>query len=115
VDTGSSRTIVRTRVLPNWVLSKASEDETCTYSTLSGSFQTKKKTQMALLLVQFAPHRTITHEVALLEDSTTTRKDKSKPDIIIGRDLIKALGHTLDFVVEHPTISWEGATVPIVP
>jgi hypothetical protein len=43
VDTGSSRTIVRTQVLPSWVLSKASEDEACTYSTLSG-FQTNRQT-----------------------------------------------------------------------
>jgi predicted aspartyl protease len=105
VDTGSSHTIVRNRVLPSWVLSKASEDEACTYSTLSGSFQTNRKTRMALQLVQFAPHRTNTHEVALLEDSPATRKDESKPDIIIGRDLIKALGLTLDFAAEPPTIS----------
>jgi hypothetical protein len=115
VDTDSSRTIVHTRVLPSWVLSKASEDETCTYSTLSGSFQTNRKTQMALQLAQFAPHSTATHEVALLEDSATTRKDESKPDIIIGRDPIKALGLTLDFAAEPPTILWEDATVPIVP
>jgi hypothetical protein len=70
---------------------------------------------MALQLVQFAPHRTVTHEVALLEDSPATRKDENKPDIIIGRDLIKALGLTLDFATEPPTILWEDATVPIVP
>jgi Reverse transcriptase (RNA-dependent DNA polymerase) len=70
---------------------------------------------MALQLVQFAPHRTVMHEVALLEDSPATCKDESKPDIIIGRDLIKALGLTLDFAEETPMISWEYATVPIVP
>jgi hypothetical protein len=29
VDTGSSRTIVRSGVLPTWAVSKASEDEEC--------------------------------------------------------------------------------------
>jgi hypothetical protein len=55
------------------------------------------------------------HVVALLEDSPATRKDESKPNIIIGRDLIKGSGLTLDFAAEPPTISWEDATVPIVP
>jgi hypothetical protein len=53
--------------------------------------------------------------MALVEDSATTRKDGSKPDITIGRDLIKALGLTLDFAADPPVISWEDATVPIVP
>lgn len=35
--------------------------------------------------------------------------------MIIGRDLIKALGLSLDFSVEPPTISWEDSSVPVVP
>jgi hypothetical protein len=53
--------------------------------------------------------------MALVKDSATTHKDNSKPDIIIGCDLIKALGLTLDFAADPPVISWEDATVPIVP
>jgi hypothetical protein len=70
---------------------------------------------MAFQMVQFAPHQTIVHEVALLEDTPETRKDDSKLDIIIGRDLIKSLGLTLDFAAYPPTITWEDSTVPIVP
>jgi hypothetical protein len=70
---------------------------------------------MALKLAQFAPHRTVTHEVALLEDSPATRKADNKPDIIIGRDLIKLLGLTLDFAAEPAMILWEDVAVPIGP
>jgi hypothetical protein len=55
---------------------------------------------MAFLMVQFAPHKTIVQEVALLEDTPETRKGDCKPDILIGRDLIKALGLTLDFAAD---------------
>lgn len=115
VDTGSSRTIVRGRVLPDWAIGKSSQDDPCVYTTLGGTFRTTKKTHVAFQLVQFAPNRTITHEVAILEDDSKTKKDDSRPDIIIGRDLIKVLGLSLDYSVEPPVITMDDSTVPIVP
>jgi Retroviral aspartyl protease len=115
VDTGSSRTIVRGRVLPDWAIGKASKDDPCTYTTLGGTFKTMRKTYVAFQLVQFAPNRTITHDVALLEGNTSTKKDDSRPYIILGRDLIKSLGLTLDFSVDPPVINWEDVSVPVVP
>lgn len=85
------------------------------HNTLGGTFQTVRKTHVAFQLVQFAPNRTVTHEVAILEDDNRTKKDEARPDMIIGRDLIKALGLSLDFSVEPPTISWEDSSVPVVP
>jgi hypothetical protein len=90
-------------------------DDPCTYTTLGDAFKTMRKTYVAFQLVQFAPNRTITHEVALLEDNSSIKKDDSRPDMILGRDLIKSLGLTLDFMADPPVINWEDASVPVVP
>ena len=115
VDTGSSSTLVRTRILSKSTLKNIKQDEQRKFDTLAGTLTTTHKARIAFQLVQFAPHKTVTSEVILIEDSSTAAVPEHMPDMIIGRDLIQQLKLNLDYSSNPPTIIWEDQSVPIVP
>lgn len=115
VDTGSSSTLVRTRILSKSTLKNIKKDERRKFDTLAGQLTTNHKARIAFQLVQFAPHKTVTSEVCLIEDSPNAHVPDHTPDMIIGRDLIKQLKLCLDYSSDPPTITWDDNTIPIVP
>ncbi len=110
VDTGCTRTIVREEILPRWIRNKAKK-ECRSFDTMSGgALKTTSSAKVAFNLVQFSPHRTITHEVVLAQGGSS-----KLPDMILGRDLIQALKLQLDYSGDVPCLRWDEMAIPIQP
>jgi hypothetical protein len=112
LDTGSSATIICSNVLPSSTLANIIPS-TRSFKTMSGTMRSTGSTTISFAFMQFAPHRTITHEVEVITEHDNTLNHGTQ--MIIGRDLIKNLDLVLDYSTETPSINWEGVTVPITP
>jgi hypothetical protein len=109
VDTGCNRTLIREDMVPKWIRNKAKKVP-YSFDTMSGSsLKTSSSAIMAFNLVQFSPHRTVTHEVVLAQG------DKNFPDMVIGRDLLKVLKMQVDYGSDNPCLRWEDMCIPIQP
>jgi hypothetical protein len=65
---------------------------------MAGLLHSTGSTEITFSLMQFAPHRTIVHTVAVIPDNKNTSTLKHGTDMIIGRDLIKNHGLVLNTV-----------------
>ena len=74
---------------------------------LAGSFTTTKKCKCKFLLPEFHAHRVIEWDV-YVDDS---KSNVSRYDMIIGRDLMEAIG--LDLLFSENLMRWDNATVPM--
>ena len=75
-----------------------------TWNTSAGDFTTNGRSKIQFTLPEFHDKSIIEHEVYLTEK-------ESKYDMIIGRDIIKALQLKIDF--KDDTIKWNNIPVPI--
>jgi Retroviral aspartyl protease len=109
IDTGCNCTILREDLLPSWARENATTRCSHSFSTMVGEkLKTEFSTTVTFNLVQFAPHRAVTHEVVLASGSKL-------PDMVIGRDLISTLKLHLDYSTEVPSIRWDEMSIPITP
>ena len=107
VDTGCNRTIVREDMVPKWIRNKAKKVSRSFDTMSGGKLKTESSVVVAFNLVQFSPHRTITHEVVLAQG------DKNFPDMVIGRDLLQVLKIQVDYSTDIPCLRWEDMNIPL--
>jgi hypothetical protein len=103
LDSGASATIITKEHVKKLRLNKSSST---TWTTKAGDFTTRSTCKIKFSLPEFYENRIV---------EWTTHVDDSvgphKYDMIIGRDLLDALG--LDMSFRDQTITWDGATVPM--
>ena len=108
LDTGTSATIIlREYVAPGKAKGFKNPEQT-RWATMGGVFMTKRKALLEFKLPEFSTNKTV-EWVCHIDD--TTPPDKAQYDIIIGTDLMNALGLDIQFSTKN--ISWEESVVPI--
>ena len=104
-DTGSTSTIVLRKfaknILPQTI-------KTVQWNTMDGQFNTKRKAPINVKLPEFSTNKTITW-IAHVDE--TTSQNKAMFDLIIGLDLMEALG--IDMSFKENTITWDDVTIPM--
>ena len=108
VDSGTTSTLLLKRYV-NKVSPKAYKKPTHTlWKTMGGTFLTRQKRQVEFSFPEFSTDKTITW---IIHVDDRTDDNNSLYDMIIGTDLMSALGMKLDF--ETKEITWEGNIVPM--
>ncbi len=102
-DSGCGATLVKGSFLTKLPQKKSTHT---TWNTKAGTFSTTKKCKCKFMLPEFHAHRVIEWEV-YVDDSTSL----STYDMIIGRDLMDAIG--LDLLFSENLLKWDNATVPM--
>ena len=103
-DSGCGSTLINKKFIRHW---KKSRHKTTKWSTKAGTFKTSRKCEIEFTLPAFHANRNISCNAYVDESeygSTTY-------DIIIGRDLMHALGINLLF--DTAEIVWDNAVVPM--
>jgi hypothetical protein len=109
LDTGSTATILLKHfVQPS--TSKVYKGQTTTWKTMGGNFVTRQKRQIQFRLTEFNTSKIVTWPCHI--DETTNRKT-AQYDMIIGTDLMTALGIVINFSTNK--MSWEGVDIPMRP
>ena len=103
-DSGCGATLVNHEFLTK--LKKKSSKDT-TWNTKAGSFNTNSKCKISFVLPEFHENRDITANVYVDNSSN----EDCKYDMIIGRDLLSALG--IDLVFSEGVMLWDNAIVPM--
>ena len=107
LDTGTTATIIlREYVAPG--KANGYKGHPTKWSTMGGSFTTKRKALLEFKLPEFSTNKTI-EWICHVDDSTDCVK--SQYDIIIGTDLMTSLG--LDISFSTNTIMWEDIALPM--
>ena len=106
VDTGCSRSLVKLAKLPEGLFQDKRQVKETIWKTNAGMYTTKYEVPLNFTLPEFAPSKEI--EFTLAVDDT---EKSSKYDMIIGRDLLQALG--MDILFSTGRLSWDGITVPM--
>jgi prenyltransferase beta subunit len=75
---------------------------------MGGQFNTKRKAPINVKLPEFSTNKTITW-IAHVDE--TTSQNKAMFDLIIGLDLMEALG--IDMSFKENTITWDDVTIPM--
>jgi RNase H-like domain found in reverse transcriptase/Reverse transcriptase (RNA-dependent DNA polymerase)/Integrase zinc binding domain len=104
-DTGSTSTIVLRKFAKN-ILPQATK--TVQWNTMGGQFNTTRKAPINLKLPEFSTNKTITW-IAHVDE--TTNQNKAMFDLIIGLDLMEALGIAISF--RDNTITWDDVSIPM--
>jgi hypothetical protein len=87
-------------------LKKKSSKET-TWNTKAGSFNTNSKCKISFVLPEFHENRDISANVYV----DNSPSEDCKYDMIIGRDILSALG--IDLVFSEGVMLWDNAIVPM--
>ena len=103
LDSGCGATIINHKLLSK--LKQKSNTKT-RWKTKAGSFNTSKTCKCTLFLPEFHENREIEWTVHVDESD-----DPSRYDMILGRDLMEALG--MDLCFSQNLIKWDGATTPM--
>ena len=101
-DSGCSATLINKKFIRHWKKTRTSSTK---WSTKAGSFKTKRKCEITFTLPAFHANRDI-HCNAYVDES---HHESSNYDMIIGRDIMHALGINLLF--DTAEISWDNAKV----
>jgi hypothetical protein len=108
MDSGTTATMIKTHLSSSKPNQKRSK-QTVRWETLGGIFQTNLKVQLRFKLPKFNRRKTITWDCYLDESE---QDSNSQYDMIMGTDLIKELGLTLNFL--DKSMTWESTTAPMV-
>ena len=76
------------------------------WTTMAGTFKTTRSMKIELRLLELNSTANITVKCHVT-------KEKSNYDLIIGRDVLRELGITLDF--SNNTTNWQDITIPMKP
>ena len=101
-DSGCSATLINKKFIRHWKKTRTSSTK---WSTKAGSFKTKRRCEITFTLPAFHENRNI-HCNAYVDES---HHESSNYDMIIGRDVMHALGINLLF--DTAEISWDNAKV----
>ena len=101
-DTGCSSSLINKEIVKD--LPKV-QDDTQTWVTKSGHFNTSKKCLTSMTLPQFHKHREI--QWTMFVDKSTP--NNSNYEMIIGRDLMHELGLTMNF--QEGRVCWDNAWI----
>jgi transposase InsO family protein len=101
-DSGCGATLINKRFVRHW---KKTDHRAIKWSTKAGSFKTKRKCDIEFTLPAFHENRKISCNAYVDE----AHHETCSYDMIIGRDLMHALGINLLF--DTAQISWDNATI----
>lgn len=107
LDTGTSSTIVLRQFVRKG-RAKSYKGERTEWSTLGGKFSTNRKALIDFKFPELSSRKTVTH-ICHVDDKTDP--EKAMYDIIIGLDLMTAIGIYVN--TEIPAIVWEDSTIPL--
>ena len=105
VDTGASASVI---IGEHCTKLKMKSSPTTTWNTKAGTFTTTRKARLRFVLPEFNPTKEISW-ACHVDDNATART--SQYDLILGRDLLEALGLIINF--HDQTMMWEEATIPM--
>ena len=105
LDSGTSSTIILRDYALN--ISKYKHEST-KWRTMGGMFKTRRKAQLQFKLPEFSHNKKITWVAHVDEHTNST---ESQYDMIIGSDLMEALGITLCY--KSKQITWDEVNVPM--
>jgi len=105
VDTGASATVV---LGEHCTKLKTKSTSTTKWTTKAGTFTTNRKVKLKFLLPEFNQTKEISW-TCHMDDATPA--NTTRYDMIIGRDLLQALGFIIDF--HDHTMTWDEATIPM--
>jgi hypothetical protein len=105
LDSGASDSIIRKRYVRH--LKQKFKDNEIIYEVAGGDFSTNKEVKVRFSLPDFKDSKIITHKFQIDE----SKDDGIGYDAIIGRDLMIAMGITLNFKDE--VIEWDQMVTPM--
>ena len=105
VDTGASASVI---IGEHCTKLKMKPSPITTWTTKAGTFTTTRKARLKFFLPEF--HQTKEISWACHVDDTATART-SQYDMILGRDLLEALGLIINF--HDHTMTWDEATIPM--
>ena len=106
VDSGSSGTLMDKDIASKYMDNERKDGSK--WATATGSFVTKLKADIkGMTLPQFSVRKTFDATVHLF------KKDKSRYDIVIGRDLLASIGMILDY--KKKEFRWDEVTIAMQP
>ena len=105
IDTGASATVILGEHCSKLKLKSTAAT---TWTTKAGTFTTNRKVKLTFLLPEFNQSKEISWKCHV---DDATKASTSRYDMIIGRDLLQALGFIIDF--NDHTMTWEEATIPM--
>jgi hypothetical protein len=109
LDTGTTGMIVLKEHVPPGCMSCYKRPEATRWKTRGGNFYTRHKAMLDFEFPGLAPGKTISYNVHV---DDTTNSDKIPYDMIIGTDLMQALGFDIQF--SDQTIVWGETSIPMV-
>ena len=106
MDTGTSSTIILREFVQKYT--QKYHTKVTKWITLGGKFQTKRKAQIQFKLPEFSTNKVI-NWTAYIDDSTKSKN--AQFDMIIGNDLMQALGLEISF--KNKSLTWDDITIPM--
>ena len=104
LDSGASASIIQHSYLRK---NDFTQDKTIhEWTTMAGTFKTTRTAKIELKLPEL-------NSTATIAVKCHVTKEKSNYDLIIGRDVLRELGITLDF--SNNTTNWQDVTIPMKP
>ena len=100
-------TLINKRFFRHW---KKTEHKSTQWSTKAGSFKTTRKCNIEFTLPAFHENRKISSCKACVDES---HQESSNYDLIIGRDLMLALG--INILFDTAEIAWDNDKVKMQP
>jgi len=103
LDSGASSSIINKQCVEGLKLNKSKVTE---WKTSAGVFTTNKQAKILLKLPEFFENRVVTYHVHVTENT-------SNYDMIMGRDMLKALGIQISFGTD--SVTWDEVSIPMKP
>ena len=105
-DTGCSTSIIKLNSLPDFKNASNKRSKVTNWTTNGGGFVTTSEVPLTFKLPGFTSSKSITYTFQI--DKT---KSNHKYDVILGRDIQRALG--MDILWSKETIIWDNISVPM--
>jgi hypothetical protein len=106
LDSGTSSTIIKRKYVKHLSLHKTKQIK---WTTIAGAMLTTEKCKIKFKLPEFFEKRYIQYNVHVTE----TDDPNMTYDMIIGRDILRELGISVDFELQQST--WDSVAVPMKP
>ena len=104
LDSGASASIINSSYVLRNELQK--NNDTHEWTTMAGTFKTTRLAEIKLKLPELS-------DTAEINIKCHVTKQKSKYDLILGREILRELGITLNF--NNNTINWSDTSIPMKP
>ena len=104
LDSGASASIINSSYVLRKELQK--NNDTHEWTTMAGTFKTTRLAEIKIKLPELS-------DTAEINAKCHVTKQKSKYDLILGREILRELGIALDF--NNNTINWNDTNIPMKP